>query len=190
MGKDKSKKKFFANFPYPYMNGALHLGHGFTLCKTEFAVRYQRLKGKQTLYPFGFHCTGMPIAACAGKIQREIAAYGNPPIFPEATQKPIQKKQEKKEEQKKGRGKGKIAKKKSKMKYQCQIMQEMGVPEELIPKFQNSKHWLHYFPPTAIVDLKRLGIATDWRRSFITTSENPYYDAFIRRHFNTLQKRN
>ena len=28
-------------FPYPYMNGRLHMGHGFSLTKTEFMVRYQ-----------------------------------------------------------------------------------------------------------------------------------------------------
>lgn len=55
------KEKYFVNFPYPYMNGLLHLGHTFTLLKCEFAVGYQRLKGKKCLYPFGFHCTGMPI---------------------------------------------------------------------------------------------------------------------------------
>ena len=74
--------KYLATFPYPYMNGALHLGHGFTLAKVDFACGYQRLKGKKVLYPFAFHCTGMPIAASADKIKREIELYGNPPNFP------------------------------------------------------------------------------------------------------------
>ena len=59
-------------FPYPYMNGRLHLGHTFTISKCEFAVGYQRLKGKKCLFPFGFHVTGMPIKACADKIKKEI----------------------------------------------------------------------------------------------------------------------
>ena len=50
--------KFFGNFPYPYMNGKLHLGHAFSLSKLEFAAAYQRMKGKNVLFPFGFHCTG------------------------------------------------------------------------------------------------------------------------------------
>ena len=28
-------EKFFGNFPYPYMNGMLHLGHAFTLSKVR-----------------------------------------------------------------------------------------------------------------------------------------------------------
>jgi leucyl-tRNA synthetase len=63
------------------MNGVLHLGHAFSLSKAEFAARYQRLKGKKVLFPFGFHCTGMPIMASADRLKREIAKYGNPPNF-------------------------------------------------------------------------------------------------------------
>lgn len=46
-------------------------------------LRYQRLKGKKVLFPFGFHCTGMPIKACADKLKREMELYGCPPKFPE-----------------------------------------------------------------------------------------------------------
>ena len=28
--------KFFCTFPYPYMNGRLHLGHAYTATKAEF----------------------------------------------------------------------------------------------------------------------------------------------------------
>lgn len=75
-------QKFLCTFPFPYMNGRLHLGHTFSLSKCEFAVRYQKLQGKQVLFPFGFHCTGMPIKACADKLKREAELYGNPPVFP------------------------------------------------------------------------------------------------------------
>lgn len=81
--KKSPDEKFLCTFPFPYMNGRLHLGHTFSLSKCEFAVRYQRLKGKRVLFPFGFHCTGMPIKACADKLKREMEAFGCPPKFPE-----------------------------------------------------------------------------------------------------------
>jgi leucyl-tRNA synthetase len=56
----------------------------------------------------------------------------------------------------------------------------MGISEEEIPKFQDPHYWLMYFPPEAQKDLKEFGIFTDWRRSFITTNVNPFYDSFIR----------
>ena len=68
---DSSKNKYFACFPYPYMNGKLHLGHAFTLSKVEFAANFERLRGKHVLFPFGFHCTGMPIQASADRLKAE-----------------------------------------------------------------------------------------------------------------------
>lgn len=181
--------KYMCTFPYPYMNGKLHLGHAFTICKAEFAARFQRLLGKRVLFPFGFHCTGMPIAACAEKLQAEVKQFGNPPQFP-ADEPPKKAKEAapagggKKGGKKK---KGKAAKKKSKKKYQWQIMEEMGVPRDQVAKFQDARYWLKYFPPIAIEDLKKLGVMVDWRRSFITTDANPYYDAFVRWQFNRLR---
>lgn len=78
---DDNKSKFFLNFPYPYMNGRLHLGHAFSLTKAEFTARFQRLLGKNVLFPFAFHCTGMPIQAAANKLKDEINKFGNPPNF-------------------------------------------------------------------------------------------------------------
>ncbi|KOB74537.1 Leucyl-tRNA synthetase [Operophtera brumata] len=44
---------------------------------------HEKLKGKMVLFPFGFHCTGMPIKACADKLKREMEVFGYPPVFPE-----------------------------------------------------------------------------------------------------------
>lgn len=68
----KNKEKYMVTFPFPYMNGYLHLGHAFSMSKAEFAVRYQRQRGRNALFPFGFHCTGMPIQAAANRLKREI----------------------------------------------------------------------------------------------------------------------
>eukprot|EP01084_Bolivina_argentea_P144390 253333_1 len=78
----KDKPKFMCTFPYPYMNGFLHLGHAFTITKAEFRAGYERLRGKNVLFPFAFHCTGMPIAAAARRIKSEVETYGDPPQFP------------------------------------------------------------------------------------------------------------
>lgn len=48
--KESNEEKFMCTFPYPYMNGRLHLGHTFSLSKCEFAVRYHRLKGKRVKF--------------------------------------------------------------------------------------------------------------------------------------------
>jgi len=65
---------------------------------------------------------------------------------------------------------------------------KMMVPQDEIPAFVDPLKWLEYFPPYGMQDLKGFGTGVDWRRSFITTSANPYYDAFVRWQFNTLRK--
>jgi len=32
----KNSEKYMVTFPYPYMNGYLHLGHAFSMSKAEF----------------------------------------------------------------------------------------------------------------------------------------------------------
>jgi leucyl-tRNA synthetase len=56
-------------------------------------------------------------------------------------------------------------------------------------ELQDPMHWLSYFPPYGKEDLKNFGASVDWRRSFITTSVNPFYDSFIRWQFNKLKVR-
>lgn len=192
IGGSSNKNKFFVTFPYPYMNGRLHLGHTFCLSKCEFAVGYQRLKGKQCLFPFGLHCTGMPIKACADKLKREMELYGNPPQFPEEEEEEVQKPTFADEIIIKDKSKGKKSKAVAKAggsKFQWDIMKSLGLKDEDIVKFANAEHWLEYFPPMAIKDLKQMGIKVDWRRSFITTDVNPFYDSFVRWQFITLKER-
>jgi leucyl-tRNA synthetase len=64
------------------------------------------------------------------------------------------------------------------------------VPAEEIPQFVDPYHWLKYFPPIGVEHLHKFGAGVDWRRAFITTAVNPYYDAFIRWQFETLRKKN
>jgi leucyl-tRNA synthetase len=192
-GSGTPAEKFFGTFPYPYMNGVLHLGHAFSLSKLEFASAYHRLCGKNVLFAQGFHCTGMPIKACADKLAREIATYGNPPKFPteeeaaeeapqdDANNGPV-------DPTKFVAKKSKAAAKKGVGNTQWDILKMSGIPESEIAQFADSGHWLRYFPPLAMRDLKAMGCGIDWRRSFITTDVNPYYDSFVRWQFEVLHK--
>ena len=164
----KNAKKFLITFPYPYMNGRLHLGHGFSLSKCEFQSRYQRLIGKNVLFPFGFHCTGMPIAAAAKRVQKEFKE--DPDIINHIKEHKL--------------------KKTKKEMTQIEILKEVGVLDEDLQKFENPDFWLQYFPPYAQSDLEKLGANIDFRRSFITTDKQKYYDKFIEWHMLKLKEHN
>ncbi|KAG0221520.1 leucine-tRNA ligase [Mortierella sp. GBAus27b] len=186
--------KFLSTTAYPYMNGRLHLGHGFTISKIEFATGYHRLQGKRALFPLGWHCTGMPIRACADKLAREMEMFGKDYVVPEEPEEApeieklnLKEGAEKVDPTKIVAKKGKVAAKNTGLKYQFQIMEQIGVPRQDIHKFADPLHWLTYFPPIATSDVKSIGYKVDFRRSFITTDANPFYDAFIRWQFNKLK---
>jgi len=66
---DVNKPKFFATFPYPYINGIPHVGHLFTAMRVEAFARYKRHKGYNVLFPQAWHATGAPIVTAAKKIE-------------------------------------------------------------------------------------------------------------------------
>src|SRR3989449_2785643 len=70
---------------------------------------------------------------------------------------------------------------------QWEILRAMGIPDREIPKFADPMHWIEVFPAATMADLKALGAAVDWTRSFITTPLNPPYDAFVRWQFHRLK---
>ncbi|KAG2427994.1 hypothetical protein HXX76_011980 [Chlamydomonas incerta] len=178
------------------MNGLLHLGHAFSLSKLEFKAAYERLCGKNVLFPQAFHTTGMPIKACADKLDRELATYGCPPVFPGEDDKDMEEAapaeaapaDAKVDPTKFVSKKSKAAAKKGTGATQWQILKQSGIPEEQIPEFRQSAHWLNYFPPLAQRDITAMGCGVDWRRSFITTDVNPYYDSFVAWQFWTLYR--
>ncbi len=66
---DPGKKKCFVNFPFPYMNGPLHIGHGFSATRVDVYARFERMQGYNTLFPWAWHWTGEPIVGAALRIK-------------------------------------------------------------------------------------------------------------------------
>ena len=144
---DSSRKKFFVSFPYPYVNGYLHLGHSYTSMRVEAFARYKRMRGYNVLFAQGWHATGSPIDGAAKRVA-------------EGDQK------------------------------QIEILKMQGFTDKDIPKFKDPKHWVDVFSKAAKEDFSRFGFSIDWRREFITTSMNPYYDKFIKWQFEKLREKN
>ncbi|CAF2869864.1 unnamed protein product [Rotaria sp. Silwood2] len=194
-----NRNAYLVTFPYPYMNGRLHLGHTFSLSKCEFAVGFQRLCGKHCLFPFGFHCTGMPIRAAADKLKRELEEFGFPPKFPTgaAEEEKVITPKESESNQVDNKSKSKKAyfflqysvAKSGGEKYQWQIMRSLGIEDDdEIRRFADPQYWISYFPPHVKQDLEMMGLKVDWRRSFVTTDINPFYDSFVRWQFHHLKQ--
>ena len=171
------------------------MGHAFTISKVEFQSGFATMLGKRTLFPLGFHCTGMPIKACADKLTEEVRIFGqnfegyieedaNGDVPPPA---PTQD-QTKEDVTKFSSKKSKANAKSSKMKYQFQIMQAQGIPNEEIHRFADASYWLQYFPELCKKDMNSFGARVDWRRSFVTTDANPYYDSFVRWQMRRLKE--
>lgn len=151
--------KYFITFPFPYVNGRLHLGHVYTILKAEFRARYEMARGQKVLFPFAFHGTGMPIVSCAEKLAETLDKYG-----PEPNLDLIEN------------------------SNQYKILANMDIPFDLIPNFTDPYYWLKYFPEVTKSELKQLGTCIDFERSFITTDLNPHFDSFVRWQMSKLQK--
>ena len=92
---EPGRAKYLATYPYSYMNAFAHVGHAFTMLRVDLMVRYQRMLGKNALFPFAYHVTGTPIVAAANRVregdaqqikilqdqgipEREIASFKDP----------------------------------------------------------------------------------------------------------------
>jgi leucyl-tRNA synthetase len=65
-----NKKKFFITFPYPYMNGPLHVGHGFTASRVDAYARFKRMQGYNVLWPWAWHWTGQPLLGASERVAK------------------------------------------------------------------------------------------------------------------------
>ena len=49
---EPGKPKVFITFPFPYVNGRLHVGHGFSATRLDVYARFKRMQGFNVLFPF------------------------------------------------------------------------------------------------------------------------------------------
>ncbi|MCW4035251.1 MAG: leucine--tRNA ligase [Candidatus Bathyarchaeota archaeon] len=66
---DESKTKCMVTFPFSYMNGPLHVGHGFTATRVDVYARYKRMQGYNVLFPWAWHWTGETIAGASERVK-------------------------------------------------------------------------------------------------------------------------
>ncbi len=55
-----SAEVFAIDTPPPTVSGSLHIGHVFSYTQAECIARFQRMRGKNVFYPFGFDGNGLP----------------------------------------------------------------------------------------------------------------------------------
>jgi leucyl-tRNA synthetase len=69
------REKFFVTFPYPYMNGPLHVGHTFTASRVDAYARFKRMQGYNVLFPWAWHWTGQPLAGASDRVAKGDEAF-------------------------------------------------------------------------------------------------------------------
>ena len=72
---DAEKRKLMVTFPYPYMNGPLHVGHTFTATRVDAYARFKRMQGFNVLWPWAWHWTGQPLLGASQRVASGDEAY-------------------------------------------------------------------------------------------------------------------
>ena len=66
---NEKAEKFFITVPVMYPDGRLHTGHMYTWARADIFARFQRMQGKNVLFPQGFHMTGGPMAGMSLRLK-------------------------------------------------------------------------------------------------------------------------
>ncbi|MDH7593013.1 MAG: leucine--tRNA ligase [Methanomicrobiales archaeon] len=64
------REKLYINVAFPYPSGAMHVGHGRTYTVPDVIARFWRMRGKNVLFPMGFHVTGTPVIGISRRIAK------------------------------------------------------------------------------------------------------------------------
>jgi len=149
----------------------------------EFTARYQRKSGQPSAVPVCFSLHRIAIAACRQAPERscrrfEIRPSSQKPTRSSSRQQPQQVFHEEKKEQQE----------KSAQASQWPSCKRMHVPDNEISNFRDGEALAGLLSADCSGGLKLFGLSADFRRSFITTDANPFYDSFVRWQFNTLKK--
>jgi leucyl-tRNA synthetase len=72
---DPKRQKFLVTFPFPYMNGPLHVGHAFTATRVDVYARFRRMQGYNVLWPWAWHWTGQPLLGASQRVAKGDEAY-------------------------------------------------------------------------------------------------------------------
>lgn len=67
---DLKRQKVMVTFPFPYMNGPLHVGHTFTASRVDAYARFKRMQGFNVLWPWAWHWTGQPLLGASQRVAR------------------------------------------------------------------------------------------------------------------------
>ena len=77
---DHSKPKFYCLEMFPYPSGNMHMGHVRNYSIGDAMARFQRMMGRNVLYPMGYDSFGMPAENAAKKERGHPADVTNIPV--------------------------------------------------------------------------------------------------------------